>query len=42
VLLLFALMLTRATTAALPDLDGPHRIAAAAAAVVTSGLLVTT
>lgn len=41
-LLLFALMLTRATTAALPDLDGPHRIAAAAAAVVTSGLRVTT
>jgi len=42
VLLLFALMLTPATIAALPDLHGPHRIAAAAAAVVTSGLLVTT
>src|SRR4051794_30115941 len=42
VLLLFALMLTRAPTGVLPDLTGPNRVVAALAAVVTSGLLIVT
>lgn len=42
VLLLFALMLTRAPIGALPDLNGPHRVRAAAVAVTTGVVLVTT
>jgi NADH-quinone oxidoreductase subunit J len=42
VLLLFALMLTRAPIGALPDLNGPGRILAAAVATATAAVLVTT
>ncbi len=42
VLLLFALMLTRAPTGAMPDLTGRHRGVAVVAALVTSGVLITT
>jgi NADH-quinone oxidoreductase subunit J len=42
VLLLFALMLTRAPIGALPDLNGPSRITAAVVAAATAAVLVTT
>lgn len=42
VLLLFALMLTRAPIGALPDLDGPSRLVAATVAGATAAVLVTT
>jgi NADH-quinone oxidoreductase subunit J len=42
VLLLFALMLTRAPIGVLPDLNGPGRIAAATVAAATAAVLVTT
>ena len=42
VLLLFALMLTRAPTGRVPDLTGPNRVVAAFTAVTTSALLIVT
>jgi NADH-quinone oxidoreductase subunit J len=41
VLLLFALMLTRAPTGAVPDLTSSNRVVAAVVAAATAGLLVT-
>ncbi len=40
VLLLFALMLTRAPIGAVPHLDGPNRVVAALTAAATGGLLI--
>ncbi|MEJ7627980.1 MAG: NADH-quinone oxidoreductase subunit J [Nocardioidaceae bacterium] len=42
VLLLFALMLTRAPIGVLPDVDGPSRLVAALVATATAAVLVTT
>jgi NADH-quinone oxidoreductase subunit J len=42
VLLLFALMLTRAPTGSVPDLTGPNRVVAGLVAVATSALLIVT
>ncbi len=42
VLLLFALMLTRAPVGHVPDLDGPNRVVAAIAGLATTAMLVVT